>query len=511
MKKLHSSRSHITHHLNTRIRNLIRWCTPSIDPTSARIRDPYKRDISVSHQSLGYPSGPSGIFKQAYERAASVYGADRTLFSVNGSTGGNFIVLRALSKQFNGLKILAQRNIHRSVLAACEDYNINLVCLPPEIDSTLQVFLPNKIDDFLDAIKRENPHVLLVTNPTYDGFVLDLQKLVQKVRISFPNLIIFIEEAWGSHLVFSSKLPVSAMQAGADICVQSTHKQGGALQQAGMIHWKKTRVDSALLLDSYRRLTTSSPSYILLASLDAAREMMEKRGASKIEYLLNIANILRSGIATIPGMRVVVPEALKKEHPSVFGMDRTKVLVDVSETDFSGFDLAKILERRHSIIVEKYDERTLLFLTPLQATSRNAKITTRILKEIIGTHKMKKRRKSENFTIPRDGIKVLDFNHATRLKAYAFEEIRLEEASGRISAETITLYPPGIPLTLPGEELTKHAINFYLRARQHPNSYFLASDLSLKTVAVVKDGFLNNILLKFSKSRSMFGEPISAE
>src|SRR5438445_6620950 len=105
MNRSNASHSNITSHLNTRMHKIIRWCTPSIDPTSARIKNPYKRDISISHQSLGYPSEPSGIFKQSYERAASVYGADQTLFSVNGSTGSNFIVLRALSKQFDKLKI----------------------------------------------------------------------------------------------------------------------------------------------------------------------------------------------------------------------------------------------------------------------------------------------------------------------------------------------------------------------------------------------------------------------
>src|SRR5437867_3266008 len=107
---------HITAHLNTKVHKVIRWCTPSIDPTSAKVLDPYKSDISVSHQSLGFPSEPSGIFKEAYEKAAYAYGADQTLFSVNGSTGSNYTVLRTLSKQFTNLKVLAQRNIHKSVM-----------------------------------------------------------------------------------------------------------------------------------------------------------------------------------------------------------------------------------------------------------------------------------------------------------------------------------------------------------------------------------------------------------
>lgn len=475
---------HITVHLNTKTHKAIRWCTPSIDPSSTRVLDPYKSDISVSHQSIGYPSEPSGIFKTAYDRAAYAYGADQTLFSVNGSTGSNYIVLRALSKQFLNLKVLAQRNIHKSVMFACEDYLINLVCLPPNVDPNLQIFLPNKINDFMEAIERESPHVLLITNPTYEGFTLDLKTLVKKVRNAFPDLVIFIEEAWGSHLSFSKKLPISAMEAGADICVQSTHKQGGALQQAGMIHWKEGRVNTKLLMHSYRRLSSSSPSYILLASLDAAREMMEKYGKEKIDYLLNISNKLSTGLKTIPGIRVIDINSYRKKHPEIFDMDQTKVLIDVSQTNFSGFELARILEE-DLIIVEKYDERTLLFLTPFQATLAQVEVTLKALKTSITTYK-KTSKKTNDILIPKNGIKRMDFSQIERLNIDDIEIIPLDKAYGRIAAENITPYPPGIPFTLQGEELTDDTINFYLRIKHHANCHIVAYDRSLNTIAVMR-------------------------
>jgi len=271
-------KSHLTHALNHVTHKAIRWSTPSIDLTFSQVNDPYASDTSTSFESLGYPSDPSGIFKKIFDHAAETYGADHTLFSVNGTTGSNFMVLRALSKQIPNLRILSERNVHRSIVAACEDYGINLIFLEPNINQIHQLFLPNTVEQICEGIEKNKPQVVLLINPTYEGMCLDLKTVVSTIRQKYPEIIVFVDEAWGAHLHFSDKLPISAMEAGADICVQSTHKQGGSLQQSGMIHWKEGRINNDLLIESYRSLGTSSPSYVLLASLDAARETMQKRG-----------------------------------------------------------------------------------------------------------------------------------------------------------------------------------------------------------------------------------------
>src|SRR6188508_471869 len=117
--RIRPPRSHLTHALNNKTHKAIRWCTPSIDLSFSQVKNPYASDTSISFESLGYPSDPSGIFKKIYDHAAKAYGADHTLFSVNGTTGSNFMVLRALSKQIPNLRILSARNVHRSIVAAC--------------------------------------------------------------------------------------------------------------------------------------------------------------------------------------------------------------------------------------------------------------------------------------------------------------------------------------------------------------------------------------------------------
>lgn len=477
----------ITQILNKVTPKCIRWCTPSIIPNIAKVMDGYKSDISVSFEKLGFPSDPSGIFLTAYEKAAKAYKSDKTLFSVNGSTGSNFVVLRSLSKQIPNLRILAQRNIHKSILHASQDYGINLLFLEANIDPQLQIFLPNSIKEFIQALNKTKPNVLLLTNPTYEGLTIDLKKLIAAARKTNPDLIIFVDEAWGGHLSFSKHLPISAMQAGADICVQSTHKQGGALQQTSMIHWREDRIDSSVLLSSYRNLSTTSPSYILLASLDAAREYMQKYGEKRINNSLSIAKYLSEELSKIDGFNVINLKQIKKHSSTVFDRDHTKVIVDVTKSNFTGIELSKLLEEKFNIIVEKYNATTILFLVPFQSKRVDVHMTVRALKFILKNYKSKQNGKNIPYLeMPQNLPRILEISDITKLLQSQIEIIPLSDAKGRISAENITPYPPGIPTTIQGEEFTAKAISFYQTLSQYPNSHIMAHDITLKTVRVVK-------------------------
>ncbi len=480
------TKSHLTHALNHITHKAIRWCTPSIDLTFSQVKNPYASDTSISHESLGYPADPSGIFKKIYDHAAIAYGADHTLFSVNGSTGSNFMVLRALSKQVPNLRILSGRNVHRSIVAACEDYGINLIFLEPNIDQAHQLFLPNTEEQICEGISKTKPQVLLLVNPTYEGLSLDLGKIISAIHKKYPELIVFVDEAWGAHLHFSDKLPVSAMDAGADICVQSTHKQGGSLQQSGMIHWKNGRINEDLLMDSYRSLGTSSPSYVLLASLDAAREAMEKRGKKKLEYVLRLAKRLSDEISHIDGFEPITTDFLKENHPPVYERDETKIIVDVSRTGFDGYEVAKILEKKYTIVVEAYNIKTILLLVPFRVTLSDIKITVTALKEIAQRTNRNKIVVKPNFRIPTSIPRILELSDVTKLLWNQIEKVRLTESIGRIAAEYITPFPPGIPITIKGEEFTKEIVEYYLKLKTYPNIHIAARDKSMEYVWVVK-------------------------
>jgi arginine decarboxylase len=479
-------KSHLTHALNHVTHKTIRWCTPSIDLTFARVINPYASDTSVSHESLGYPSDPSGVFKTIYDHAARAYGADNTLFSVNGTTGSNFMVLRALSKQIPNLRVLSGRNIHKSIVVACEDYGINLLFLEPNIDQENQIFLPNTEEQICDGIARTKPQVLLLINPTYEGMSLNLEKIVARVRREYPNLIVFVDEAWGAHLHFSKRLPCSAMEAGADICVQSTHKQGGSLQQSGMIHWKNGRIDADILLDSYRSLGTTSPSYLLLASLDAARETMQKKGSVKIDRMLSIAQRLSEKIDQIDGLSVVSTDQHIMNHLSIFDRDETKVIVNVVGAGLNGHDVARLLEQKFNIVVEKFNTRTILFLVPFRATLKDVEYTIAALRQIALMRRNKGIVDEFDLKIPTRIPRILEFSDVAKLLPTQMENVPLESAIGRIAAEYITPFPPGIPMTIKGEQLTKEIVDYYVTLKRHPNVHIAARDKTMETVWVVK-------------------------
>jgi arginine decarboxylase len=484
--KTKHARSHLTHALNHVTHKAIRWCTPSLDLSAAQVINPYASDTSVSHESLGYPGDPSGIFKMIYDHAAKAYGAEHTLFSVNGTTGSNFMVLRALSKQIPNLRILSGRNIHKSIVVACEDYGINLIFLEPNIDQENQLFFPNSEQEILEGIARTKPQVLLLTNPTYEGMTLNLEKIISRARNEYPELIVFVDEAWGAHLHFSDELPTSAMQAGADICVQSTHKQGGSLQQSGMIHWNNGRIDTDLLLDSYRALGTTSPSYILLASLDAAREMMQKKGKKKIDHMLDLAEQLSDSIRTINGFSIVGTKEIQAGYPSVYDRDESKVIVNVSKVGLNGYEVARILERRFNIIVEECNVRTILFLVPFRATIQDVEYTVAALEKISQMKKKVGTTTDFNLKIPVKIPRILEFSDVAKLLSNQIEQIPLINAVGRIAAEYITPFPPGIPVTIKGEELTKEIVDYYLALKGYPNVHIVARDKTMETVWVVK-------------------------
>lgn len=476
----------IAHALNSTTRQSIRWCTPSINFNVTHVLDHYRSDMSVSFEGLGFPAEPSGIFLDAYNKAAAVYKSDKTLFSVNGSTGSNFIVLRSLSRQIPNLQVLAQRNIHKSILNACQDYRINLNFIEPNVDQHLQFFLPNSIYEIVKAVKKNKPHVLLITNPTYEGFSIDLKKLIPEIRKISKKTIIFVEEAWGAHLIFSSKLPNAAMESGADICVQSTHKQGGAFQQAGMVHWNEERIQTQHVMESYRCLTSTSPSYILLSSLEQASSYMKKKGKEKINRSIEIAEAIEKRIGSLEGFKVVDLKLLRTLIDSSLMRDKTKVVFDISESGFTGYEIAKSLERKN-IIIEKYNATTILFLVPFQAKLEHVRLTYDALFDML---KKKSKKRSESIAIvepiPQDSRQIMNYHEVASLRTAQTRRILLKNSVGKIAAENIIPYPPGIPITIQGELITEEMVRYYQSLKFYPNMHIVANDVGLETVVVVK-------------------------
>lgn len=474
--------------MNNDIDGIVRWCTPSIHPSVPKVQGIYDSDISISYHALGSPSMNTGVFQKAQDKAAKAYKSDRTLFSVSGTTGSNFIVLRALKKQLGKVKMLAQRNVHKSISVGIEDYRIDTTYLPIKYDDELQVFIPNTIDEIMEALdKNPETNVLLLTLPTYEGLSINLDEAVKRIRAKYPNVIIYIDEAWGAHFPFSDKLPRSAMEAGADICVQSTHKQGSGLQQTSMIHWKCERIGSEYIMASYKALMTTSPSFHLLASLDGARFLMETSGKEIIDDIIDVADALRDGLSTIPTVKAVTINDIRKRHKHIEYADTTKVLVNVEGTGLSGYDIAHYLEDNFKIIVEKYEANNILFLTTFQ--NRNFEVFKTIENFKQTLKELKTRKKSKKIVMPKFPIEIIsneqsyDADIRTKKKF-----ISIKKALGRECAEIVVPYPPGIPLLTKGEIILQEHIDYLLSLKDFSNYIsVIMKDVTLKKILVVSE------------------------
>lgn len=448
--------------MNRDMYGVIKWCTPSIHPHIPRINGIYDSDISISYHSLGNPSINTGVFRKAHDLASFAYQSDHTLFCVNGSSGSNFIVLRTLHHQLKKVNILAQRNVHKSISVASEDYHVNINYLQPHYDQNLQIFLPNTIQEFEDGLKKHpETNVVFISNPTYEGLSIDLPKFVERLRKINSKLIIYVDEAWGSLFPFSDKMPVSAMKAGADICVQSTHKQSSGLQQTSMIHWKGNRINEKFIMDSYKSLITTSPSFHLLASLDAARFLMQTQGKSIIDDLVSIADKLSSELSKIKGVKVIDHNYIIKKYPQVKSIDKTKVLVNIKNTGIPGYEIAKNLEEKYKVVLEKYEAENIFFIAIMQNTEYDSVETAKRLKDCI--EKLSKGVKRTNTIFPKLPLNIKKAIPSYEVSSKDIKEVNLDKSIGFICAEDVVPYPPGIPLIAKGEIISKEHIG-YLKA-----------------------------------------------
>ena len=233
---------------------------PSTLVDQERIEDFYASDVSISAGFFGTLVGHTGVFGEAERFAAAAQGADRTMFSVHGSTGSNFVVLRMLALERPDALVLVARNCHHSTINAIKAFGLDFRFLPSPYDPEFEAVLPPSVDQVVEALRRYPEATAVVyTSPTYEGLCANTNAIAAAVHGFSAHTMLFVDEAWGGHLHFHPDLPPSAMDAGADVSVQSTHKLAGGLQQTGLIHWREARVDSELMEEAFREYVTTEP------------------------------------------------------------------------------------------------------------------------------------------------------------------------------------------------------------------------------------------------------------
>jgi arginine decarboxylase len=475
--------------LNEDVRRYHRWCTPSILPGQERVEDFYASDVSISAGFFGTLVDHTGVFGEAERFAAEAQGADRTMFSVHGSSGSNWVVLRMLALERQDGLVLVARNIHHSMMNAIKAFDLDFRFLPAPYDARFEALLPPSVEDVVSALDR-HPEALAViyTSPTYEGLAGNTEDIVAAVRARSAECLVFVDEAWGGHLHFHGDLPCSAMAAGADICVQSTHKLAGGLQQTGLIHWREDRVDSELLEEAYREYVTTSPSYGLLASADAAVRALAARGTDLLGASIERTGRLKAALRrALPDLdHLDDPRWLDAVRRNVAGADLVKTTLGLSRFSLSGYDVAEGLVQR-GIVIEKAGVSTITLITTFQLGADAVDATVAALAEILDGRQLAGNARQAAPGNPFAGIDarpIIRPYDAKRLAKSIGHEVPLREAIGKVAAEEVEVYPPGIPLILEGFRVGADAVDYLEQARSSGGS-IVARDTSLSTLRVL--------------------------
>lgn len=395
---------------------------------------------------------PTGAIKAAHELAAEAFGADATFFSVQGTSTA--IMTMVLSVVGPKDEILVPRNVHKSVLTAIMLADATPVFLEPALDKTLGIAHGLSVETVRQAIaSHPKAKALLVINPTYFGIAADLVSLVEVAHEH--GIPVLVDEAHGVHTGFHASLPPSAMQAGADMAATSVHKLGGSMTGSSVLNVRAGLVDPRHVQVVLSMLTTTSTSYLLLASLDVARMELALNGRDRIDYAIRLSQRTRAQINEIEGLYCVGEEILQSS--ATFALDPTKLTICVKQLGIRGYDVEGILRETYNIEVEMSDLYNILCIVSWGDTQADADALVHALREIAKTYRNLAKPVTTEVSLPEMPKLAMSPRDAFYAKT---EVVPIDEAIGRTIAEMIMVYPPGIPILLPGEVVTQGNINY---------------------------------------------------
>lgn len=395
---------------------------------------------------------PHDSIYEAQILAAEAFGADHTFFSVQGTSGA--IMTMILSVCTPGDKIIVPRNVHKSVLSAIILAGGHPVFVHPVMDEELGIAHGVTIED-VERTLRMHPDTkaVLLINPTYYGIAGNLAEIVRMVHQW--NIPVLVDEAHGVHTHFHDRLPLSAMQAGADMAATSMHKLGGSLTQSSILNIRSQRVNPQRVQAIISMLTTTSTSYLLLASLDAARRQLAIRGKEMLDRTLSLAARAREQINTIPGLHCVGREILGSD--AVYDLDETKLTIHLEGLGITGYDAEKWLRHHWNIEVELSDLYNILCIITPGDTPETIDTLVKALKELSREFYIPDRNNQAKIRLPEIPELVLSPRDAFYAKT---TKVPFDESAGKVIAEFIMIYPPGIPVLLPGERITEANIQY---------------------------------------------------
>ena len=367
------------------------------------------------------------IIREAEINAAKIYKSSETHFLVNGSTCGILSAISAVTEK--GDKIIVARNCHKSVYNGMFLNELKPVFVYPRVKNNEKFCLDTDVKIIKEALKN-NPDAkaVLIVSPTYDGIISNISKIADTVHEY--NIPLIVDEAHGAHLFLEKK---SAIEKGADIVINSVHKTLGALTQTALIHINGSLVDRKKLREYLTIYQTSSPSYVLMGSIDYAMFLIEKNGQDIYKEYVKKIDILKNGLKNLKYLKHITKENLETEN--IHDFDEGKIIISTVNAGISGKNLMDIMQSKYKIVPEMSMGKYVLFMLTLFDSYEGIERLKNALIEIDNN--------IEQFTFKNDTSHIIN---------------TLEGRTGEISDKTVYSYPPGIPVVVKGEVITDEII-----------------------------------------------------
>lgn len=423
---------------------------------------------------------PTGCIRNAEARAERVFGSGRTYFLVNGATSGIQASLLSVRMTLGSGSILLPRNVHKSLVSAMVMSGLEPIFVWPEYNPRLGGYLPldtARVAEALDsaAAKGQTPKAVFLINPTYTGFARNLTGTAALVHER--GMAFLVDEAHGSHFSVGENLPLPALKAGADLVTHGTHKTTVAFTQTALLHVGTgaiTRFPGLLdnVEEALRAVMTTSPSYILMTSIEQAIRVLEKDGGKWANQGTKVAIELASRLSRIPGL-TAAPNTGAEGLPGDLQHDPTKLLVNLDGLGCTGPEAVKFLVQECGVVPELTGPHYLLMLVSGAHDESDVEAVEVAFRRLAERFP---RQPGTSASVSASAIgtgagSLTEMPHPEKCMSLreAFlsvsRPVPVEKAEGRISADTVVIYPPGSPLVTPGERIDRDVVEYILRAK----------------------------------------------
>jgi arginine decarboxylase len=454
---------------------------PAADPGMREAFGEAALSLDIPALMQGIDAGPEPTpFQEAQRLAAEAWGAKRSWFLINGASQGNHVIGIALAQL--GGEVVVQRNVHSSTIDALVLSGLRPEFVAPELDSEL-VIAHCLTPEALERALTNTPGAVAaqVVSPTYFGAVADVRGLADVAHSHGVPLI--VDEAWGAHLAFHPDLPAHALALGADLVLSSTHKIVGSMTQSAMLHLGHGELLDERIIDrSLTLLESTSPNSLLTGSLDAARRQAAVHGEELLGETISGLAATREAIRELPGLDVL--DERMAGQPGVFAYDPLRLAIDVRGTGCTGYEIAPLMLELDDVNLELFAENVIVAVFGLgEKAHESGRKLVEALRHVLDRLPDRQDRDHAMFAPPppwgplamppRDAFLAMQ------------EVVPFRNAVGRIAAESLAAYPPGIPNVLPGERLTGPTLDYIQSTLAQGGSLRGASDRKLETIRVV--------------------------